>query len=185
MKRLEVFFIFICLFVIVVVIDSASLNRSTDVEVSDVIVLLGGGDDGRITRAGELYEAGYAEYVYITSAHASEVDYHALNTEYYGIPDEAIIYHEDANSTFEDAESTFDLMHNEGFESAIIVTSDYHIKRARMIFNRLNSDSFTLYFAGAPNHAGERWFETERWYQLWWSEFIKYWGYELYMYRLF
>lgn len=185
MKRLDILFIALILFIIIVAIDSASLNRSTSIEKADVIVLLGGGDEGRVRHAGELYTDGYADYVFITSAHASEVDYQHLNTEEYGIPDEAIIYDIDANSTYEDATFTFNLMEEEGFESAIIVTSDYHIKRARMIFDRVNPNDYTLYFSGAQSEDGEWWYESDRWHILWWSEFIKYWGYELHMYNYF
>lgn len=185
MRRLDVLFVVIIIFVVIVAIDSANLNRSTNLKEADIIVLLGGGDEGRVKHAGELYMAGYADYVFITSAHASEVDYNHLNVEAYGIPNSAIIYDIDADSTFEDATFTFELMETSDFESAIIVTSDYHTKRARMIFDRLNNEDYTLYFSGAPSANGEWWYEMEHWHILWLSEFIKYWGYELHMYNYF
>lgn len=185
MKRLNILFIFISIFLVIVVIDSANLNRSTSLETSDLLVLLGGGDGGRVQLAVELYEADYADKVFITSVASSELDYNDLNIEYFGIPTSAIIYKGDAKSTYEDAESTFELMKDENFTSAIIVTSDYHMKRARTIFERLNQEDYTLYFSGAPDESGAWWYETEDWYKLWWSEFVKYWGYELRMYRFF
>src|SRR5699024_7872231 len=75
------------IFAATVLADSFLPVEAEAPEESDVIVVLGGGDQGRVERAAELYNEGYADEVLIT---ASEKDGSTseLKTaaEHYGIP---------------------------------------------------------------------------------------------------
>lgn len=53
-------------FIMTVLIDSVNHNYTNAQEEADVIVILGGEDEGRMSKAAELYKAGYAESVLIT-----------------------------------------------------------------------------------------------------------------------
>ena len=45
-----------------------------------------------------------------------------------------------ATSTYENAKNTLAIMEDKGYESANIVSSDYHIRRVRLIYERVNKD---------------------------------------------
>lgn len=51
---------------IVVVIDSFNHSKIDIPKRTDIIIMLGGGDNGRMEKAAELYHASYADYVMIT-----------------------------------------------------------------------------------------------------------------------
>jgi len=58
---------------------------------------------------------------------------YALNK---GIPLEAIILEDNSYSTYENAVFTRSVMINQGFKSAIIVSSDYHMRRVKFLFDK-------------------------------------------------
>lgn len=169
------------------VIADSFYHSYTDEHVdSDVIVVLGGGDQGRVEKAAELYQAGYADTVILTPV---GVRYNAeeLKTigRHYGIDEEDIMIEEDSSSTHTNAEESIKLMEEEGFDSALVVTNDYHIKRTRLAFDRLNDGSMTFNYINAMNLSNERWYERENSGTIWLDEFVKTWGYRFGMYNWF
>ena len=73
------------------------------------------------------------------------------------IPDERVLFGRDHDikrrhafglgGTFAEAEKTVDVMRERGFGSAIVVSSCYHIRRARLAFERASKDpALTFYF---------------------------------------
>src|SRR5699024_10968452 len=146
----------------VLIADSFYHNYTDEPEDADVIIVLGGGDQGRVDKAAELYQSGYADKVIMTPV-GVRFTAEELKTigRHYGIDEEDIIIEDDSGSTYTNAEESIEIMEDEGFDSALIVTNDYHIKRARLSFDRLNDDSMTFNYINAMNLSDERWYERE------------------------
>lgn len=174
----------LAVFAATILADSFLPVEAEEPTKSDVIVVLGGGDQGRVKQAAELYEEGYADEVLIT---ASEKDgsTSGLKTvaEHYGIPEEALSVENAATSTYTNALNTVDFMEAEGFESAMIVTSDYHVDRAEFIFDKVNDAGYNFNYIAAPNLEGENWIERENSHDIWFSEMTKMWGYRMGLYK--
>lgn len=167
-------------------LDSINLGIPDQPETADVIILLGGGDEGRMAKAAELYREGYANFVMITPVIEYEHSNHSVQTAVrHGIPESQLILEHNAISTYTNATTSMALMREHNFESALVVTSDYHIKRSKFIFNRVNDGSFTFKFISALSADGNHWYELHYAKMIWQSEFVKMWGYRFGMYRFF
>lgn len=114
----------------------------------DVIVLLSG-DSFRMEKAAELYKAGYADKVLLTNALASgsTIEY----AESFGIPRDALLTENEATSTFENALYSKDILLLQGFDSAIVVTSNYHMRRSKLAYDRVFHDT-DISFTYVPYH---------------------------------
>jgi len=114
----------------------------------DVIVLLSG-DSFRMQKAAELYKAGYADKVLLTNALASgsTIEY----AESFGIPRDALLTENEATSTFENALYSKDILLLQGFDSAIVVTSNYHMRRSKLAYDRVFHDT-DISFTYVPYH---------------------------------
>ena len=92
--KIRLIIIIICItlmLTVVSIIESFNHNRTEDPKQADVIIMLGGGDAGRMQKAAELYHTGYSDYVIISPAmdeHYAQSKQFALDL---GIPEEAII----------------------------------------------------------------------------------------------
>ena len=67
--KIRIIVIIICIVLMLMVtsvIDCFNHNETDTPEKADVIIMLGGGDKGRMEKAAELYHEGYADYVIIT-----------------------------------------------------------------------------------------------------------------------
>lgn len=174
----------ILLFLVTAVIESFD-HRATDEPVpADVIIMLGGDDQGRLQKAAELYHAGYADHVMISPITS---EFYSQSREFaiaLGIPDDAIIEETEATSTYTNATLTLRMMEEFGFESALVVTSDFHLKRSRLSFERVNDDRFDLTYVAALSENGEKWHERSYARLLWSKEFYKIWGYRLGLYKV-
>lgn len=185
--KIRIVVIIICIalmLVVVAVIDSFNHNETDTPEKSDVIIMLGGGDAGRMEKAAELYHAGYAEYVMITPESA---EIYPQSTEFaldLGIPADAIIEEYKATSTYTNATESLKIMDDYGFDSALVVTADYHLKRSKIIYDRVNDDQYDLTYIAALGANGEAWNERPDKKRIWFSEFYKLWGYRLGLYNI-
>lgn len=167
-----------------VLYDSLNLTYEYPPRKADVIVMLGGGNEDRIAKASELYRNGYADYVMITPVSDAPLHYQSVeDAARYGIPESRLIHEHDATSTYTNATRTMELMRAHGFTSALIVTSDYHMKRSKLIFNRVNDGSFEFTYVPALSTDGERWIERDYAFRIWAIEFVKMWGYRFGLYK--
>lgn len=119
---------------------------------ADVIIVLGGGlnpIDGtpratlayRLDRAAELYEAGFAPRIVVSGGQgADEPISEAESMRRYlvalGVPDEVIELEDKSTNTQQNMEYSKAIMDAEGYHSALIVTSDYHLWRALQLAQR-------------------------------------------------
>jgi len=113
-------------------------------EKSDVIIVLG--DDNfyadRSTRAAELFREGQAPLIVASgrrlrpNAGIAELMEHDLIER--GVPKDRILrFAHDADSTKEEAEALAKLVKNKKWRRVIVVTSNYHTRRARYIFRKV------------------------------------------------
>ena len=135
---------------------------------SDALLLLS--DDNffadRATRASELYRQKLAPVVVASgrrlrpTAGVSELMEHDLIER--GVPKDRIVrFSQDADNTREEALALRALVTEKNWRSVIVVTSNYHTRRARYIFQRVFPESITVRVAGARD--GE--FDPEHWWE--------------------
>ena len=146
----------------------AQLLVQSDVPVKSdgIVVLAGDGAGYRIQAAAELAKQGYAPIVLSSGAAwfygASEcdlaIDYAVRN----GQPRELFApLRNTATSTDDEAREIFAEVQRRQWKSVLVVTSDYHTRRTRIILNRLKPPGVSLTVFGAP----DRYFRPDHW---WW-----------------
>jgi uncharacterized SAM-binding protein YcdF (DUF218 family) len=147
-------------------------------EKADAIILISG-DNVRIKKAAELYHAWYADQVLLTTALApgSTVE----DAESYGIPRDALLTENKATSTYENALYSKDIILEHGIKSALVVTSNYHMRRTRLAFERVFHDA-DVSFTYVPYHhesiTRDSWAENKRLFKREYKKLIG--GYFLY-----
>lgn len=182
--RITVVLICICLMLLfVAILDSFNHSKTDTPKQVDVIIMLGGGDKGRMQKAAELYHDNYADYVIISPVRKNIYPQSKEFAMELDIPESAIIEEHNATSTYTNATETLKLMNEHEFDSALVVTSDYHLKRSKMIYDRINDGNFDLSYISAPSTDGKAWHERGSAKRVWFSEFYKLWGYRLGLYN--
>lgn len=178
--------VILALIFIAILIESFIRGESNSPEDSDVIVILGGGDQGRVQKAADLYESGYADKVLMTPA-GDRYNGEELTSiaRHYGVEEKDVLVDTESTSTYSNAQRTIEIMDDNNFESALIVTSDYHLKRAKLAFERLNDNEKTFNYISASNLEGKKGLDREDAFSHWIGEFIKTWGYRFGLYNLF
>ena len=145
----------------------------TEIAPSDVIIVLGGKTE-RLREGVQLYHQGYAPHLLITGggqplrlAHTHLNWGHIMRkaARIEGIPPEAIFIEMESTSTYEDAVNSRRIVQAQGWMSAIVVSSIYHMRRSRMIFEKVYTDgSFRLQYHPAPSDIFQPngWWKRER-----------------------
>ncbi|AMC01332.1 DUF218 domain [Aerococcus viridans] len=164
------------------VITLSNLIVDEEPRVSDIIVV----PEGASERAGEavdLLEAGYSRSgkIIVSPLTQSNLDFYVGA----GAPSDALINEGNATSTYTNARNTLKMMQELGYDSAVITSSDYHMLRTKMIYERQNRHyGFDLtYVATYHDVAGEEvtWWQANRRAGL--SEIRKFWGYMFFLYH--
>ncbi|MCK5214484.1 MAG: YdcF family protein [Candidatus Omnitrophica bacterium] len=131
----------------------------------DVIIVLAGQDE-RVKEAVNLYKQGFSEHMIMTGRsydgkinRAENMRAQAIRL---GIPQEHIIIESEAQHTFEHPILVKPIMQARGFESAIVVSSPYHMRRVAMLFNRSfrHSAIELIYYP-----AQDSWINIEEWWK--------------------
>ncbi|MCU7557554.1 YdcF family protein [Macrococcus capreoli] len=149
---------------------------------SDAILILGG-DEGRLEKGAALYKEGLAHRVILSPVSDSKDGLSVLNAVKLGIPLSAIIVENKSTSTFNTVDTINKIMIYNKFKSAIVVTSDYHMKRTMMVFDENNKYNFQFHFVTSLDKFGNRWYERTDRFDIWISEFKKMMGYRLHLYN--
>jgi uncharacterized SAM-binding protein YcdF (DUF218 family) len=123
---------------------------------ADVVLVLAGDFSGeRIKTAAQLVRDGYAPKVLVSGPYGAygyyECDLAIPFAVKLGYPESYFerVPHQ-ALSTKEEAQDTIPVIRREGARSILLVTSDYHTRRAGNIFRRAAPD-LTFYLVGAPD----------------------------------
>jgi uncharacterized SAM-binding protein YcdF (DUF218 family) len=148
-----------------------SLVVEDPLEKSDAILILS--DDNfyadRATRAAELFRQKLAPVVVASgirlrpSAGISELMTHDLIER--GVPRENILpFPQDADNTKEEAQFLRKLVQEKNWKNVIVVTSNYHTRRARYIFGKIFANSVTIRMAAArdADYDPEHWWEQRK-----------------------
>jgi uncharacterized SAM-binding protein YcdF (DUF218 family) len=115
---------------------------------ADVIVILGGDAEGRVWRGLELYKDGVAPRIFLSG---SGNGLPRRRLELAGV-DPGVIGEEDrSRNTRENAEYGVAWMREQGLDSAVIVTSWWHSRRALACFRKFGPD---LEFGSMPFYPG-------------------------------
>lgn len=120
---------------------------------SDVIIILGGGVDKdikeintqaqkRVDRGVELWLNGYASYIILSGGLVKNTSYTEADglMEYAqgkNIPINKIFREKQSTDTYTNAFFSQEIMKQKNWQTALVVTSDYHTKRACKVFRKL------------------------------------------------
>jgi len=140
-------------------------------EKSDAIIVLS--DDNfyadRATRAAELFRQKLAPVVVASgirlrpNAGIAELMTHDLIER--GVPRENILpFPQDADDSKEEAQFLRKLVQEKNWKSVIVVTSNYHTRRAKYIFGKILANSVTVCMAAArdADYDPEHWWEQRK-----------------------
>jgi uncharacterized SAM-binding protein YcdF (DUF218 family) len=146
---------------------------------SDAIVVLAGGDPARPFEAVQLYKAGFAPWVVVTTERPPRVyeelkkDGIFLNQNYenylkviegYGVPADHFIRVESyVNDTLDEMQAIKKFAQSRGWKSLLIVTSNFHTRRAKMVSRYVMEPDIrvTMVAASKDSFDPSTWFESQ------------------------
>jgi uncharacterized SAM-binding protein YcdF (DUF218 family) len=150
-------------------------------EHADVIIVLG--DDNysgdRAAHAADLYRAGLAPQVVASGrflrpyAEIAGMMEHDLESR--GVPAASIVkFSHRAANTREEAEALRGVVASHGWKRVLVVTSNYHARRARFIFGRVFPPAVTLRVSAAQDSEfdSSHWWETRLGQKLFFNEVV-------------
>lgn len=165
-----------------VIFESLILPESNQTIHSDVIVVLNG-DTGRIEKGVELYKQGYSNKVLLSPVSNEKNGLNIKKANSLGLPFNNIITESKSTTTYSNVITLNEIMKTYNFKSAIIVTSDYHMKRTIWAFDRFKSNDYDVHYVSSLDLYGRRWYERPNKFNIWFSEFKKLTGYRLRLYK--
>lgn len=150
---------------------------------SDTLIVLG--DDNyaadRAFHAAELYREGIAPVVVASGRmlrkNVGIADVMEHDLESFGVPATSIVkLPHRAENTREEAVEAARLIQSRGWKRVLVVTSNYHARRARFIFGRVLPSSVSLRVSGARDSDFDptRWWETRQGQKLFMTELAAY-----------
>ncbi|MGB8217133.1 MAG: YdcF family protein [Candidatus Methanoperedens sp.] len=129
----------------------------TNLQHADVIIILGG-DNERVPYGVKLYKSNYSDKIIVTGGRAELSKEEAINL---GAAPKDVILEDKSTTTYEDAQFSRNIMLQNNFTSAIVVSSPYHMRRASWLFGRVfKNDNITLLYSPVDNS----WFKVEKWW---------------------
>jgi uncharacterized SAM-binding protein YcdF (DUF218 family) len=141
------------------------------IEPADIIIVIGDDDftADRAKQAAALFHAGWAHQILASGRmlrpYASIADYMARDLESDGVPPSAILrFSHRADDTREEAEGLRVMAEEKDWRRILLVTSNYHTRRARYIFRKVFPASVRLEIASAPDSDFDPsvWWESRR-----------------------
>jgi len=146
---------------------------------SDVIVVLAGDAGGRTDYGIALLREGYADKLLFSGCVASTgiMVRQALDA---GVPEDSLIIDTGSESTYDNAVNSKALLLEYGYKSAIVVTSDYHMRRSRLVFEKAFEDAgirLVYCSSAAEDFTPAKWWANSRGFKAVCAEYIKLAGY--------
>ena len=135
-----------------------------ELKKADVIVVLSGESD-RVVEAARLYKQGLAGYIIMSGGSfdnkASIAVVMRNQAVRLGVPAEDIIVEPEAMSTYQHPIFVKPIMQARGFQSAIVVSSPFHMRRSAMLFDRVfRKSGIELIY----HPAQDSWFDADNWW---------------------
>lgn len=140
---------------------------------SDAIIMLSGGGIERLEKSVELYQQEYAPYLIISNGNEDNLAHAALTM---GVDCESLILENKAKSTRENAFYTKELMEKHQFDSAIVVSSNFHMRRVKSNFAQaFRSSGIRLTYTSASDtgYNPDQWWSTKTNRQITAVEYLK------------
>lgn len=152
-------------------------------QVSDVIVVLSDDDFDavRASRAADLFRAEWAPRIVASGralrpyASIAELMQHDLTDR--GVPAAAVVrFPNRARNTLEEAGAVSEFLSSRGWKKIIVVTSNYHTRRARFIYERMLAPGTELRVIAAPDPAYDpnSWWRTREGLKTFFYELVGY-----------
>ncbi len=138
---------------------------------SDAVLVLGGDNfnGDRAAKAAELYRANWAPLVVASGRmlrpYAGMAELIGRDLENRGVPPDAILrFPHRANNTLEEAQALRQLALDHKWHRVIVVTSNYHTRRARYIFTAIFPPQITVAVASAKDsdYDPDSWWESRQ-----------------------
>ncbi|SFM17863.1 Uncharacterized SAM-binding protein YcdF, DUF218 family [Paenibacillus sp. 1_12] len=128
---------------------------------SDAIIVLTGGGIERPQAAISLFNEGYAPLIIISNAHEDNIYEYMVKL---GVPSSNILKETKADSTYTNAQYTLNMMNEYHLKSAIVVSSDYHMRRVKFNFSNvfISSGIRLTYSAAQTGYSSNYWFSSKR-----------------------
>ena len=162
-KRKGTTFLLVSIFLLVVLAyyllpDIASfLVYKTNIQHADVIIILGG-DSERVSYGVKLYKSNYSDKIIVTGGGTEEKE-EVIDS---GVAIKDIILEVKSTTTYENAKFSRSIMLQKNFTSAIVVSSPYHMRRAKWLFDEVfKNDNITLLYSPVD----DSWFKQEEWWR--------------------
>ncbi len=115
----------------------------------------GQGYEERVEKAVELYSKGYADKLIFSSGHTyrfkETLVMKALAISL-GVPEGAIILEDEAKNTFENVKFSKQILDRRGWNSILLISAPYHMKRASLVFNKIAKDIKVTYVPVTNGH---------------------------------
>jgi len=133
---------------------------------AEVLVVLSGDRGERLEYAFRLYQEGLADRLLLSGgplyADLTEADLLRRHALMLGVPEYKIIMEPRATNTYQNALYSREMMEYYGLDSAIVISSPYHMRRVRALFDEVyrGSDIRLVYLP-----VEDSWFDPERWWE--------------------
>ena len=139
----------------------------------DVIVVLSG-EAGRLEQGLKLYELGYAENIILSNSSAFNISKNLL----LNIPKNHLFLEDKAMSTYDNAVFTKEIMDRQLFDTAIVVSTDYHMRRVKWNFERVfkKYDHKLIYIGSQTGYKPTIWWSQSHSVKMTIAEYIKMFG---------
>ncbi|MBT2728951.1 YdcF family protein [Bacillus sp. ISL-75] len=136
----------------------------------DVIVVLSGGE-GRLEKGIELYKLGYASKIIVSNGLADNLWGKAVSL----LPRNSLVLEDKADSTYESAVYVQKIMKKYNYRSAILVSSDFHMRRVKYNFNKVykNSNNELIYVSSDTSYDPKAWWMNKHNIGITISEYVK------------
>jgi len=136
----------------------------------DAIVVLSGGE-GRLEKGIDLYELGYANKLIVSNGLADGLWEKAVML----LPSKSLILEKKADSTYESAVYVKKIMKKYNFHSAILVSSDFHMRRVKYNFDRVYKGSHDelIYVSSDTSYNPRAWWMNKHNVGITISEYVK------------
>lgn len=150
---------------------------------ADVVVVLGGGGKERLSKALDLYQAGYGQQVLLIGLNW-QAD--RLTTPYlhwrsrlllaWGVPREALLFDDQSRNSYEEAEHAAKLMTERRWRSALVVSDPPHLRRVEMVWNKVAAQygiDYRLIASEPKSWDAARWWRDKVWAKFVGMELVK------------
>ena len=186
-----VFFLSVFLLHPIILPEYARLfHKQSATKGADAIICLSGGRSTRVPESLRLWNLGYAKLLFVTAAKPINAEFHKLERSNLEFAQEVTKKMEldagwqilpsttgGATSTFDEAEDSLVYGKKMKWKRIIIVTDEFHTKRAHYAFEKIFQDSgINVEVAGASNevYSIEDWWKSDRGIMAYLGESIKF-----------